>query len=131
MAKFLQSFGIHPLAAFILIMIDMMLFGKDVFLGPAGWIISSILGAILVIPVYLLQRYAYKDTPPIALAKALLLGLLTAIPTPLPSLFTGAGGLLGLAGTLKTHLDAKNKPLPSSAPDPEKKSSDKPWYDAS
>jgi hypothetical protein len=126
MPKFLQTFGIHPLAAFTLIIIDIMLFGNDAFLGPAGWTISSIIGTILVIPAYLLQRYAYKDTPPIALAKALLLGLITAIPTPLPSLFTGASGLLGLAGTLKTHLDAKKQSLPAS----EKKSSDKPWYDA-
>jgi hypothetical protein len=131
MAKFLQTFGIHPLSAFALITIDLMLFGNDALLGPAGWTISSIMGLILVIPIYLLQRYGYKDTTPIALAKALLLGLITAIPTPLPSLLTGASGLLGIAGTLKTHLDTQNKSLPTSTHPTQKPSPDKPRYDAS
>ncbi|MCS7062676.1 MAG: hypothetical protein NZM04_01280 [Methylacidiphilales bacterium] len=127
MSRFLQLFGIHPLSAFALLTVDLMLFGNDTLLGPAGWLISSLVGLALTIPVFLLQRHAYHDSTPLALSKALLLGILTAIPTALPSTITGTSGLLGLAGTLKHYLDSKNNPTPT--PPPAEKTQQKNWYD--
>ena len=96
MKKGFHLLGLHPAVAFIMILVDFMLFGSDV--TGVGWGISCLVAAILVIPVILFQRYAYKDSWGVAIGKGIVVGLLTAIPTALPSFFTGIGGLLGLAG---------------------------------
>jgi hypothetical protein len=129
MPKLLQILGIHPLAAFALITIDFMLFGKEIALGPIGWAISAIAGLLLTIPTYFLQRHSYHDTPHIAFAKALTLGILTAIPTPLPSLITGTGSILGLLSSLSRRDSSKTDSTPTTQELPPKPK--KEWYDAS
>jgi hypothetical protein len=85
--------GLHPLTALGMIVVDMMLFAPDA--TGAGWLISCIVAAVLVIPCLLLQRFAYGDSWWAAVAKAMMVGILTAIPTPLPSAITALGGVMG------------------------------------
>jgi len=98
-AKFslLRKIGLHPLSAFIAIFVDFMLFGPEVA-SPPSIIITFIFGFLITIPVFLFQKYGSSDKTKIAIAKALLIGILTAIPSPLPSILTGLGALLGLIG---------------------------------
>ncbi len=99
MNLFIQRFGLHPLTALGMICVDMMLFGGD--LTVVGWVISVPVAILLTIPCILLQKYAYGDTWQVAVGKGMILGVLTAIPTPLPAVVTGAGGILGAIGAVK------------------------------
>jgi len=89
----LRILGIHPLAALAFIAIDMMLFAPDA--TGIGWTISICVGLALILPCIILQRYVCKDSWLLAIAKGVILGILTAIPTPLPAFITGGSGICG------------------------------------
>jgi hypothetical protein len=114
---FCQAFGLHPLTAIGLFAVDWMLFGEEVATAGVGWVISLPVGFMLGIVAILIQKHAYKDETGPAIAKGLVVGLLTAIPTPLASL-----GLLPMAafGVIRT-MSSKQRQLtgaqvPSNAP---------------
>lgn len=94
--SFLQKVGIHPLAAAGLILCDLMLFGGEAATLGAGMALSLPVGVALGLASILLQRFSYRDDWGTAIGKGLILGVLTAIPTALPSVVTGGGGALGL-----------------------------------
>ncbi len=71
---------------------DWILFGEEVATAGVGWVISLPVGLALGLAAILIQKHAYKDETIPALAKGLLVGLLTAIPAPLASF-----GILPLA----------------------------------
>lgn len=83
---FCQTFGLHPLTAIGLFAVDWMLFGQEVATGGVGWLISLPVGLVLGLIAILIQKRAYKDETMPAVAKGVLVGVLTAIPTPLSSL---------------------------------------------
>ena len=95
MKKFSRSFGLHPLVGFGMFAIDMMLFGSEVVTFELSWPISIAVGAALTIPSILIQYHSFKDDWGAAIGKGLLIGVLTAIPTPLPALVPLLGGTLG------------------------------------
>jgi len=84
--SFSQMFGIHPIVAFSLFAIDWMLFGSELVTLGTDWVITAPIGLLLGIAAIFVQRYGFKDELGVAIGKGLLLGLLTAIPTALPSL---------------------------------------------
>ncbi|MDP9176021.1 MAG: hypothetical protein M3O30_19465 [Planctomycetota bacterium] len=91
-----QMFGIHPQAAILTVIVDLMVFSAntatlEMFL-PLGVAIAGVLGII----VYRIQRKSYGDDHDTALTKALIVGLLTAIPAPLSPLFAIPSGLVGI-----------------------------------
>ena len=91
--KYLSSaFGLHPLTAIVLLVVDWMLFGEEVATGGIGWVISLPVGVLLGLAAVLIQKHFYKDENRPAVAKGFVVALLTAIPAPLASL-----GLLPLA----------------------------------
>ena len=100
--QLLRKIGLHPFVAFALIVVDMMLFGTDITV--ITWWISVIVGIMLIPPSILLQRFAYKDDWNVAIAKGVIVGILTGIPTPLPAVVTGLGGVLGLIGGAKDNV---------------------------
>jgi len=89
---FARTVGLHPLTALGLFIVDWMLFGEEVATGGVGWLVSLPVGVMLGLVAYVIQRRSYKDEAGPAAAKALLVGLLTAIPAPLSSF-----GILPLA----------------------------------
>ena len=95
--RILRQLGFHPLVAFSMICVDVMLTAADLMTAAT---VSVAVAAVLTIPCVLLQRYAYRDPWGIAVGKGLIVGILTAIPTPLPSIITGVGGVLGTIGLL-------------------------------
>lgn len=93
--KLSQSFGLHPLVGFGMFAVDMMLFGGEVMTFELTLPISMAVGAALSIPSILIQKYSFNDRWGAATGKGLLIGVLTAIPTPLPALVPLLGGTLG------------------------------------
>jgi hypothetical protein len=93
--RVLRQLGLHPLVAFAMVVVDLMLTAADLFTAAT---VSILVAAILTIPCVLLQRYAYKDEWGVAVGKGLIVGILTAIPTPLPAIVTGMGGIAGTIG---------------------------------
>jgi hypothetical protein len=91
-----QFFGIHPTIAFVALLVDLMLFGGDVMTMGALLPVSIGAGFVLGIITYLAQRRWYGDDRESASIKALILGLLTAIPTPLPAALYIPSGIVGL-----------------------------------
>ena len=102
-----QRFGLHPFVAIGMIAIDLMVFGpaEAVATGTAPATAGAtllvtegaliVIAAVLTIPSVLIQKYIFKDNWGGAIGKGLLVGLLTAIPTPLPVFITGGLGILG------------------------------------
>jgi hypothetical protein len=93
---FTQLFGLDPRIAFLAILVDMMLFGGEVLtlglLIPAAIVVGLVLGFI----TYRAQMKWYGDDRESALIKGAIVGLLTAIPTPLPAIVYVPSGILGL-----------------------------------
>jgi hypothetical protein len=91
-----QIFGLDPRIAFLTLIIDLMLNAGD--LVTMGLLLPVSLGAGIVLGyiAYKAQISWYGDEKESAKIKAIILGLLTAIPTPLPGLLYIPAGLVGL-----------------------------------
>ena len=101
------ALGIHPVPALVVITVDNMLFGAAVGTLGTAWIVSIPVAIVLAVGVVLFQhRGSPHDDLALAAAKGLFVGLLTAIPTPLPSVLTlGAG----TAGGVAMYLDHRTR----------------------
>jgi len=100
-------FGLHPAVSFFTIAVNLMLFGKDglalVLAAPTAGgdipialLISVAVGALAGYVTYLGQMKWYADDHESAKIKALITGVLTAIPTGLPGMLFGSAALAGL-----------------------------------
>jgi hypothetical protein len=96
-----QIFGIHPSIAFLTVVVDLMLFGGEVATAGVLLPIAVGVGGVLGWITYLTQRKWYGDDKSSAMIKALTIGLLTAIPAPLPALLSIPAGLVGLVHTMR------------------------------
>jgi hypothetical protein len=95
-----QTFGLHPVVGFSLFTVDSMLFASEIVTVEATWALTVPIALILTGPAIFLQRRLYGDSWRAAIRKGLIVGVLTAIPLPLASLTTLAGGLLGAGKAL-------------------------------
>ena len=93
---FCQTMGLHPLVGFGMFLIDWMLFGAEGATLGASWIISVPVSVVFAVASVFIQRYGFKDNWGLAIGKSLLIGCLTAIPSPFPSVVSVAGGILGV-----------------------------------
>ena len=91
-----HAVGLHPLVAFGMFACDWMLFGGEASSGGIGLAITIPVALALTLPCILIHRYSFKDGWGAAIGKGLLVGVLTAIPLPLGSPATLAGGVIGL-----------------------------------
>ena len=94
-------FGIHPAMAALAVIVDLMLFGGEVATMGAILPVSIGVGAALGVITYLAQRKWYGDDKDSAAIKAMILGVLTAIPTPLPAILSVPSGIVGLIHNLR------------------------------
>ena len=97
----LTKLGIHPLAAFGVVAVDFMLFGQEAATLGIGWLVSVPVAAALGLAVGLIQSRTWDEDMGLAVGKGLLVAVLTAIPTPLPSAVTAGLGLLGAVKMLR------------------------------
>jgi hypothetical protein len=91
-----RLFGLDLRIAFLTLVVDVMLNAGD--LASMGLLlpVSVAAGVVLGYIVYKAQINWYGDDKESAKIKAIILGLLTAIPTPLPELLYIPAGLIGL-----------------------------------
>lgn len=100
--------GIHPAGAIGVVAVDFMLFGGTVAIAGAGWIVSVPIGLALGIAITLIQhRGSPQDDLFLAAGKGILIAILTAIPTPLPSAFVAAFGTAGAVSMLRQRRQRK------------------------
>lgn len=105
----LTTVGIHPLAALGVITVDSMLFGGTVATGGVGWGASVPVGLAVGVAVGFLQRRgSARDDLGLAVGKGIMIGVLTAIPTPLPSALVAGSGA---AGAVTMFRNRKQKRL--------------------
>lgn len=93
-----------------MVAVDSMLFGTEGSTLGASWVISIGVAIALIVPIFLIQKYGYKDGWGLAIGKGLMIGVLTAIPSALPAMFSFTGGILGtvaLLGSSSTQDDKK------------------------
>lgn len=91
-----QLFGLEPRIAILMLLVDSMLFGGTVMTLGLLIPLSLAAGAILGFITFRAQMNWYGDDREAAFIKGLIVGLLTAIPTPLPPLLYLPSGLVGL-----------------------------------
>jgi hypothetical protein len=94
--RFSQVFGLEPRIAFLTLIIDMMLNAGELLSMGMLLPVSMAAGVVLGYVVYQAQINWYGDDRESAKIKALVIGLLTAIPTPIPELLYLPAGLLGV-----------------------------------
>lgn len=104
-----QMAGIHPMVALVVSTVDSMLFVETLVTVGTGWIVSIPVGAALAIATFLVQKGSYGDSLTTAAGKGILIGLITAIPTPLPAVFTISSGGLGYLHFRKQRKLAKKQ----------------------
>jgi hypothetical protein len=94
--RFGQLFGLDPRVAFVTLIVDMMLNAGD--LATMGLLVpvSAVAGIVVGYIAYRAQINWYGDDKESARIKATVVGLLTAIPTPLPEILYVPAGLIGL-----------------------------------
>jgi hypothetical protein len=93
---FIQRFGLDVRVVALAVLVDLMAFSADIV--SAGLLYPVELGAAVVLGfiTYRVQKAWCGDSHDTALIKALIIGLLTAIPVPITGLLTAPSGLLGL-----------------------------------
>ncbi|MGA2451724.1 MAG: hypothetical protein ABTD50_23960 [Polyangiaceae bacterium] len=97
-------YGIAPLNAVVVISVDFMCGGLEITSAMLFAVVTCVIGALLVLPCTVIQVHAFKDNWLLAAAKGFCLGLLVAIPTPIPSFLVAAWGFQG-AAELKRRND--------------------------
>ena len=91
-----QMFGLDLRAAVLVILVDLMLVGIDVISFGAFIVMGLVVAGVLGYIVYKIQKQWFGDDHESALIKALIVGLLTAIPAPLTPLVAVPCGILGV-----------------------------------
>ncbi len=93
---FSQTCGFHATTAFLTIVADTMIFSGDV--ASAGLLLPVAAGAAVVLGIiaFMIQKAWFGDDNQSAFIKALIVALLTAIPSPLPYVLFIPAGIVGL-----------------------------------
>jgi hypothetical protein len=102
-SPFVRLFGLDPRIAILTLIVDMMLNAGDLVTMGLLLPVSIAAGLVLGYITYRAQINWYGDDKESARIKAFAIGLLTAIPTPLPELLYIPAGLIGLFHGWKRH----------------------------
>ena len=81
-----EALGLHPTVGFAMIIIDLMLGTGELLSGGLGWFVSIGIAIVFTVASALIQKNLHNDNWGAAVGKSLLVGLFTAIPTPIPTL---------------------------------------------
>jgi hypothetical protein len=99
--SFGQLWGLHPAVTGTVFVIDTMLFGAQIATLGTLFPLALAVGAVLGFITYRAQMRWYHDDAQSASIKALVVALVTAIPSPLPAFLYVPAGLLGVVHTLR------------------------------
>lgn len=92
----IQTFGLDVRVAVLAVLVDVMAFSGDVVSAGLLYPVELFAAVVLTVITYKIQKHWYGDDHQSALIKALMIGLITAIPVPISPLFAGPAGFLGL-----------------------------------
>jgi hypothetical protein len=101
---FSQNFGLDPRIAGLMLIVDLMLNAGDIVSMGLLVPFSIAAGIVLGYITYKAQVNWYGDDKESAKIKAIIVGLLTAIPTPLPAILYVPAGILGLLRNARRKL---------------------------
>ena len=96
-----QLFGIDPRIAVVMFVLDAMLNAGEIASMGLLVPVSLVAGVVLGYVTYRAQRNWYGDDKESAKIKAIIVGLLTAIPTPLPEILYLPFGIVGFFHNLR------------------------------
>lgn len=104
MRGFGQALGLDPRVAFLTLIVDLMLNAGEI--ASMGLLLPVSVGAAVVLGyvTYRAQLNWYGDDKESAKLKAIILTLLTAIPTALPAIVYVPSGVLGLVHNARRKL---------------------------
>lgn len=94
--SFANRYGLHPLCCFFTLCTDMLLFGGEAATFGLSLPLSLFASSAVGYATYHGQQAWYGDSPQSAKAKAIVLGVLTFLPSPLPATAYVSLGFLGL-----------------------------------
>ena len=101
---FSQNFGLDPRIAGLMLIVDLMLNAGDIVSMGLLVPFSIAAGVVLGYITYKAQMNWYGDDRESAKIKAIVVALLTAIPTPLPAILYVPAGILGLLRNARRKL---------------------------
>ncbi len=107
--QFCKMMGLHPTVGFGMFAVDQMLFGGELGTMGVSLPFSVSVAVFLVIGCVLIQKSSFKDDWGSAVGKGLIIGVLTAIPTSLPSIVPFIGGVMGTAVLLSGDRNIQRK----------------------
>lgn len=96
-----QTLGLDPRIALIAVVLDTMLFAGEIATFGVLIFFSIVAGVIFGFVTLKAQIAWYEDDRDSALIKALIMGLLTAIPSPLPAFLYVPAGVIGAVKKLR------------------------------
>jgi hypothetical protein len=99
--SFDQLWGLHPGVALFAIVVNTMLFGGELVTMGAIFPLSIAVGMVLGFVTYRAQKCWAGDDDENAMIKAVIMTVLTVIPTPLPDFLYLSSGALGLVHSLR------------------------------
>lgn len=103
-ASILQRIGIAPGLVAIVVIVDSLLFGGEAATLGASLLLSIPVGIIVATIATIWQKKFYQDSLGRALIKGIILGTLTAIPTPIASVVAILGAILPMLQQETDHL---------------------------
>jgi hypothetical protein len=101
---FSQNFGLDPRIAGLMLVVDLMLNAGDIVSMGLLVPFSVAAGIVLGYITYKAQMNWYGDDKESAKIKAIVVALLTAIPTPLPAILYVPAGILGVFRNARRKL---------------------------
>jgi hypothetical protein len=101
---FSQNFGLDPRIAGLMLIVDLMLNAGDIVSMGLLVPFSIAAGVVLGYITYKAQMNWYGDDKESAKIKAIVVALLTAIPTPLPAILYVPAGILGVIRNARRKL---------------------------
>jgi hypothetical protein len=97
----MQMFGLDPRAAILVTLVDVMMIAMDVMSGGMFILIGIGVAAYVAFLVYKMQRKFFGDDHDASLIKAMIVGLLMAIPVPLTPILAVFCGITGTVQMLR------------------------------
>lgn len=88
-------FGLDPRAAMLVTVVDLMLIAMDIVSGGVFILVGFLVAAYLGFLTYKIQRAWFRDDHESSLIKAMIVGLLMAIPVPLTPILALPCGIVG------------------------------------
>lgn len=90
-----QTFGFHPTAATLTVLVDLIIFGGTVVSIGLAYPILVFISLLLGVITFMIQQNWYQDNSSDAMIKALIVVALTAIPLPIATALMAYYGITG------------------------------------